>query len=108
MKLSRSAPGAGVCAASKAVRRPAASRSTVNTGCTTSRMLDAALGELAEDRIDEERHVVVDDLKHRVAASALGLPWLQGPLDGHVGVPGLRSASKDQASAASAASSRAS
>ena len=50
---------------------PTASRATVNTGCTTSRDLDAALGQLAHHRIEQERHVVVDDLDHRDVAQQL-------------------------------------
>jgi hypothetical protein len=33
--------------------------------------IDAEIGQLGQDRIDQERHVVVDDLEHRLVAQPL-------------------------------------
>ena len=65
--LAQRAGGAG-CVPLKPVSRPAASRSTVKTGCTTKRTSMPRSAELRQHRIDQERHVVVDDLEHRIAA----------------------------------------
>ena len=68
--------------------------------------IDAAVGELRQDRVDQERHVVIDDLEHRFVATPL--PVSAGPTVSRrmFATPGLRTASSDQASAASSASWR--
>ena len=81
MKLSRSAPSAGRVPLN-AVSRPAASRSTVKTGCTTKRISSPRSASSAKHQVDQERHVVVDDLEHRMRAPFARSPvpaWRTGP-----------------------------
>ena len=68
--------------------------------------IDAAVGELRQHRVEQERHVVIDDLQHRSSRAAPGLA--AGPTVSRrmFATPGLRTASRDQASAASSASWR--
>ena len=63
--------------------------------------VDAEVGELGEDRIDQKRHVVIDDLEHRIGCRRARPPVTgAGASKAIFAVPGLRISRNDQASAA--------
>ena len=68
MKLSRSAPAAADPRPLKAISRPAAVTLDGEDGMHDEADVDAEVGELGEDRIDQKRHVVIDDLEHRIGS----------------------------------------
>ena len=68
MKLSRSAPPARGRAPLKAGQTAGGVALDREDRMHDEANVEAALGELGQHRIDQERHVVVDDLEHRVGA----------------------------------------
>ena len=69
MTLSRAHPGAAL-ASLRAVRRPGRVARDGQNGMHDEANVDAAFGQLRQHRVDQERHVVVDDLEHRLRCAA--------------------------------------